>query len=90
MVVDPYSDTNKESDTFIRTFGCDLDERELVWHRDRANRLIKVKNGIGWQLQMDNELPQELLPHHMYYIEAKRHHRLIKGSGNLVIEIKEE
>ena len=74
----------------IRTFSKDVNKLELVWHQDAEDRDIEILEGKGWELQMDNELPQELLPHHMYYIEAKRHHRLIKGSGNLVIEIKEE
>ena len=90
MVKDyPYSDSDKESDTFTRIFECDIDDRELVWHRDMKNRLVKVKSGVGWQLQMDNELPVELLPHHVYYIEEKKYHRLIKGSGSLILEIKE-
>jgi hypothetical protein len=89
-VVNPYTDNDKEGDTFIRTFECTTDDRELVWHRDRKNRLVKVKSGVGWQLQMDNQLPEELLPHHVYFIEAKKFHRLIKGSGNLVLEIKED
>jgi hypothetical protein len=38
---------------------------------------------------MDNELPVELLPHHVYYIEEKKYHRLIKGNGTLILEIKE-
>lgn len=89
-MVNPYTDNDKEGDTFIRTFECGVDDGELVWHRDRKNRLVRVKSGIGWELQMDNELPVELIPHHIYYIEAKKFHRLIKGSGTLVLEIKED
>ena len=89
MVVNPYSDNIKESSTFTRTFECDVDDSELVWHRDRCDRLVKVKSGIGWQLQMDDQLPEELIPNHVYYIEAKKFHRLIKGSGSLILEIKE-
>ena len=88
-MVNPYNDNDKEGDTFIRTFECGTEEEELVWHRDRGNRQVKVKSGIGWELQMDNELPVELIPHHIYWIEAKKFHRLIKGSGNLVLEIRE-
>jgi len=86
----PYSDSDKESDTFVRKFADDLDDRELVWHRDRKDRFVKVMSGIGWKLQMDNQLPNELLPHHVYFIKKETYHRLIKGSGTLILEIKED
>ena len=90
MVVEPYTDTDRVSNTFTRVFECNLDNEELVWHRDRKDRLVKVKSGVEWQLQMDDELPVELLSNHIYFIEAKRYHRLIKGTGNLILEIKED
>lgn len=90
MVVKPYDDSDKEGDTFTRVFESTVEDRELVWHRDHNDRFVKVLSGIGWELQIDNQLPEELLPHHVYYIPKEKYHRLIKGSGNLVIEIKED
>jgi hypothetical protein len=86
----PYTDRGRESNTFVREFANDLDDRELVWHRDKKDRFVKVMAGVGWQIQMDNQLPEELLPHHVYFIQKESYHRLIKGSGTLILEIKED
>ena len=45
----------------IRTFSKDVDPMELVWHQDSEDRDIEVLEGKGWELQMDNELPFELV-----------------------------
>ena len=29
---------------------------ELVWHRDKRDRKIRVISGVGWKFQRDNEL----------------------------------
>lgn len=89
VVVKPYTDEFINDNTRIRTFSCDLDERELVWHQDTRARAIKVIRGNHWQLQMDNQLPQELLPNRVYHIAKEHFHRLLKGTGDLVIEIVE-
>ena len=86
----PYTDNDKESDTFIRKFECDVDDGELVWHQDARTRRVTVLEGIGWKLQLDNQLPVELLPDCSYIIPKELHHRLLKGSGELIIEIKEK
>jgi len=62
----------------------------LIWHRDKKNRTIKVLAGNGWLLQHDNKLPEEMKMGEYYNIEAEKYHRLIKGNGNLILEIKEE
>ena len=49
-----------------------------------------VKESKGWQFQYDNELPFELEQGKTYFVEAMRYHRVIKGKGNLVIEIRED
>ena len=40
----------------IRTFNENVNEDELVWHRDKEDRTIHVLEGLNWMLQMDNEL----------------------------------
>ena len=43
-----------ETDFILREFQHDVDEDELVWHRDRSDREIAVMSGFNWKLQMDN------------------------------------
>ena len=82
--IKPYSDNDN-----IRTFSYDIDDAELIWHRDKKNRLVRVIKGSGWQFQYDNELPKPLDVGDSLYIEKDTYHRLIKGDGTLVLEIKE-
>ena len=85
----PYFETRLDN-TIYRRFEGHVDEADLVWHRDHNDRQILVKESDGWQLQLDNELPQKLEPGETYFIAREQYHRLIKGNGNLVIEIVEE
>jgi hypothetical protein len=71
----------------IRTFSQNTDSDELKWHRDRENREVKIIENEDWFLQMDNELPQKLIVGEKYYIPTGVYHRVIKGKGNLVVEI---
>ena len=73
-----------------RTFYTDVVEDELVWHRDRKNREVRIVESEGWKLQYDNELPIDLEKGKTYFIEAMRYHRVIRGNGNLVLEIRED
>ena len=73
----------------IREFSKDVNSSELVWHRDRYDREVKVVVGKGWQLQLENKLPQTLKPGLTYHIPARTYHRVIKGTTKLVVEIKE-
>ena len=80
----------KESNgMLIREFSADVASGELVWHRDRADRHVKVRSGEGWQLQMENCLPVNLESGESYYIPQNTYHRVIKGKKCLVVEIKE-
>lgn len=86
----PYFETRLENDTIYRRFEGTVDESDLVWHRDHNDRQVIVKESQGWQLQFDNELPIQLEEGKTYFIQREQYHRLIKGDGNLVIEIVEE
>jgi len=37
----PYSERRKDN-LIVRTFSQDIDEEELVWHRDREDRQVTV------------------------------------------------
>ena len=41
----------------IRTFYDDTDDMELVWHRDKEDRIVKSVGDTDWMIQLDNELP---------------------------------
>lgn len=83
----PFTQTTINDTMFIREFKQNTSDEELVWHRDRENRTIKVLEGKNWKLQLDNELPVVLELEKTYFIPAFLYHRVIKGSDKLVIEI---
>lgn len=86
----PYKDTFLNRNTRIRRFKHSVSSEELVWHRDRSDRVVKIVEGSGWQLQIDNGLPKKLVAGKEYHIPANNYHRLIKGKTDLVAEIKED
>jgi hypothetical protein len=82
----PYSQIRKNN-LIVRTFSQDIDEEELVWHRDREDRQVTVLEETDWQFQFDNELPQVLK--NTIFIPKNTYHRLIKGTGELNVHIIE-
>jgi hypothetical protein len=84
--VNPYSQI-RENNLIVRTFSQDIDEEELVWHRDREDRQVTVLEETDWQFQFDNELPQVLK--NTIFIPKNTYHRLIKGTGELNVHIIE-
>jgi len=86
----PYAEEKIEDNVFLRTFSEDTSEEELKWHWDEEDREITpVYVGpvqeIDWMFQMDNELPKKIEKD--IFIPAGKWHRLIKGTGNLVLRI---
>jgi len=80
-----YSEDKVSSIIYTRLFSEDIDDSELVWHRDGEDRLLKVLNGgENWLIQLDDELPK---PIHNTYIKKDVYHRLIKGNGYILIEL---
>ena len=84
-----YSDKQITLNSFTRTFKHNVNDHELVWHRDRANRFLTVLSGNQWYLQMDNQLPVALTIGSHHYIPQEIYHRLIKGTDDLVVKIEE-
>jgi len=80
----PFQETKLGDNTFIREFVQDTDSGEFMWHRDRESRIIESIDETDWMIQIDNELPKVidkvLIPMGVY-------HRLIKGSGDLKINL---
>ena len=71
----------------VRTFSESIDEHELKWHVDDEDREITVLHKTDWMLQMDDELPQNLIEGEKYYIPKGIYHRVIKGNGDLKISV---
>ena len=87
----PFDDFEKSiyKNVFTRVFKENVKKEQLIWHKDRKDRVVKVIYGTGWKLQMDNELPFELQIGQNYYIKKENFHRLHKGNSELKLEIKE-
>lgn len=84
----PYNQNIKKG-YILREFNTDIPNNELVWHRDKKNRVIEVVSGRGWKFQMDNGLPIELKEGMKLEIPKETFHRIGKGNTKLVIKIKE-
>jgi hypothetical protein len=85
----PYQDSKINNNEKIRTFTQEIDSGELMWHRDRKDRIVEIIESDGWKLQLDNELPIDMTVGKKYFIPEGIYHRTIKGNGNLVIKIIE-
>jgi hypothetical protein len=82
----PYTETNN-GNIIRRTFSDNIPESELVWHRDHEDRVVLPLNENDWMVQFDNELPTKLTVGEEYFIPKDTFHRVIKGSGELQVEI---
>jgi hypothetical protein len=74
----------------IRTFRPDVEEEELKWHQDLRDRKVTVIEDGGWHFQMEDCLPNKLSVAEQIFIPKFVWHRVIKGNGNLIVEIIEE
>ena len=84
--MEPYSQI-KENNLIERTFSSETDPESLVWHRDREDRQVTVLQETDWQFQFDNEIPQLLKD--VIFIPKNTYHRVIKGTGELNLQILE-
>jgi hypothetical protein len=81
----PYTNIEVTDNHVIREFDENIDPIELMWHRDNEDRIVEALESTDWSLQLDDSLPIILnkpifIPKHMY-------HRVIKGTGNLLVKI---
>ena len=84
--MNPYNEIEKNG-KYIRTFNKDVVSEELVWHRDREDRVVKILSENDWLFQFDNELPIKLMVNESITIPKNTYHRVIKGSTDLVVEV---
>jgi hypothetical protein len=69
----------------IREFSSNVNSSELIWHKDKEDRIVEVLQNSNWMFQMDNELPKLLKD--KIFIPKETYHRVIKGDGDLVVKI---
>ena len=84
----PFDQIEKDG-KLIRTFLPDVDSEELKWHQDLNDRKVTIIEDGGWLFQMDDSLPNKLSIKEQLFIPKLSWHRVIKGEGNLVVEIEE-
>lgn len=82
----PYTDLNTEMG-WTRNFSSEVEPIDLKWHRDLEDRWIQAKESTDWLIQLDNQLPASL--NEETFIPAGVWHRLLKGTGELNLNIKE-
>lgn len=87
-MVRPYTQT-QEGNKIHRRFPHNVEDDELKWHTDAADRRVTIIESNGWKLQMDNMLPVLLDVGSVHTILKDTWHRLHKGNGDLVILIEE-
>jgi hypothetical protein len=81
----PYKETKLSDNHFIREFNQETDSGEFMWHRDRESRIIESIGPTNWKIQLDNELPKTI--EGKVFIPMGVYHRLIKGTGDLKINL---
>jgi len=85
----PYNEEKDEFGVIKRTFYETTDSDEFVWHRDKKDRLVTPINETDWSIQFDNELPKKMVVGETIEIPKESFHRVIKGSGDLIVEVEE-
>lgn len=84
----PYHQYIKE-DKMVRVFTPDVPSDELKWHQDLRDRVVTVIEDGGWEFQLENFVPNKLYAGQKLEIPKFVWHRVIKGTGDLIVEIQE-
>ena len=84
----PYINLEETDKYIVREFDQTINPSELIWHRDRENRTIIPLEQNDWMIQLDNQLPQPIDKD--IFIPKEEIHRVIKGTGKLLVKIIKE
>lgn len=84
-----YKDQKLGDGTVRRIISESRASDELTWHRDRNDRVVVVMEGSGWSFQRDNSTPSPVNPGDVIHISAGEWHRVIPGTGDLTLAIRE-
>ena len=81
----PFQETHITGTSSLRVFSTDLDQTDLVWHRDPETRIIEAVGDTDWKVQLEGGLPQSLtVP---VTVPVGEWHRLVKGAGEVTLKI---
>lgn len=84
--MNPYTEHITGDESIVeRLFEESCTQEELLWHRDREDRIVESIEETDWKIQLDNELPKEL--NSEVFIPKETFHRLIKGSEDLILKV---
>lgn len=83
----PYIDSYIDNKTFLRKFE-DVDEKDLIWHKDLCDREVQVLKVGKWSFQFDNQMPFVLKKGDIIQISKNQIHRLICHEGYLLLKIE--
>jgi hypothetical protein len=81
----PYNE-KIENGFYERFFSKDSEPHDLVWHRDREDRIVEALEENDWMYQEENKTPINIK--NTIYIKKGVWHRVIKGKTDLKIKIK--
>jgi len=81
----PYKDLEVTDQYIIREFSDSVDPIELLWHRDNEDRTIEIVGKTDWAIQLEDKLPTSL--NNRIFIARHEWHRVIKGTGKLLLKI---
>ncbi len=84
----PFNQFKKDGYTY-RVFLPEVDDEELKWHFDEQTRNVEVLVSNQWKFQFDNQLPKKLNNGDNFIIRHGEYHRVLKGSGVMVIRYTE-
>lgn len=88
----PFTQAQLGENKEVRRFSKDLSDQELVWHRDREDRIVRMVEGKGWYIQLDGQLPRRMRLGESYHIPAESWHRIMRREGatdlSVVVEKK--
>lgn len=80
----PFSE-KKINNFYIRRFSENIDSDELKWHKDKEDRVVIPVKENNWYFQRENQLPEPI--NKEIKIKANEWHRVIKGSGDLIVKV---
>lgn len=82
----PFNETNMPEGGYERVFSSEVNPLDLKWHWDEEDRIIKALEKTDWLIQFDNDIPK--LIEGEIFIPKGVYHRVIKGNGDLRIEVQ--
>lgn len=83
--MNPYKDLEVTDFYIIREFSENIDPIELLWHRDKEDRIVEIQGETNWKFQLEDNLPTSI--NKPIFIPRGMYHRVIKGTNNLKLKI---